>query len=42
MQISLNWDLLCFQIFLLGFDDKRYILDDGVGSLVYFQRGVFG
>ena len=24
------------------YDDKRYILDDGAGSLVYFQRSVFG
>ena len=24
------------------FDDKRYILDDGVSSLAYFHKNVFG
>ena len=29
-----------FKISLSCFDDKRYILDDGVNSLVYFYEGV--
>ena len=29
-----------FKISLSCFDDKRYILDDGVNGLVYFYEGV--
>ena len=25
-----------------SFDDKRYILDDGINSLVYFHKDIMG
>ena len=30
------------KIYLSCFDDKRYILDDGINSLIYFHKTVSG
>ena len=31
-----------FKLSMSYFDDKRYIIDDGVSNLAYFHRNVFG
>ena len=36
---SINWEHEIGKISLSCFDDKRYVLDDGIRTLAYFHKG---